>query len=159
MKIKVTLVCILIVVGSISNLGSAVQDKIMEDLVQLIDGKMVIEEYGLYKIEIKGYKPFSSQIKFHAEAVDTGFISRDYFVSAYAYMQTYFLQIMFAQSYNVKISTFLKGTDYEELDEPIGNVDFEINMYMNKLGMQVEVINGSNNTVERHTMTWEEMDK
>jgi hypothetical protein len=159
MKTNVVLICILILVVSISTVRGGMKDEIKEDVVQIIDEKMIAEEYGLYKIEIEGYKSFSRQFKFHAEAANTGFISRDSFVSVYVYMKTYFLQMMFADAYNVKIGTFIKGTNYEELDEPIGKVDFEINLYMNKQGIQVEVVNGANNTSEKHTMTWEDMDE
>lgn len=159
MKIKVVLVCILILTVGVTTVRAGINDELKKDVMQISDGKMIAEEYGLYKIDIKGYKPLSKQFKFHAEAANTGFISRDQFVTTYTIMKTYFLKMMFADVYNVKIKTFMEGSSYKELDEPIGNVDFEINLYMNKLGIQVEMINGTDNTTKRNTITWEEMDK
>ena len=47
--------------------------------------------------------------------------------------------------------------DVDELDEPIGRVDLEINLYMNKGGLQIEVINTRKGDTNRHTMTWNEV--
>ncbi len=159
MKSNVFFICILILAVSVSNVRGGIKDVMKKDVMQISDGKMIAEEYGLYKIDIKGYKSFSKQFKFHAEAANTGFISRDQFVTTYTIMKTYFLQMMFADAYNVKIKTFMEGSNYEELEEPIGNVDLEINIYMNEQGIQVEMINSIDNTIERRTLTWEEMDK
>ena len=48
---------------------------------------------------------------------------------------------------------------FEELDEPIGSVDMEINIYMNKGGLQLEIADRRENIVERVTMTWNDVFK
>ena len=47
--------------------------------------------------------------------------------------------------------------DFEELDEPIGKVDMEINIYMNKGGLQIEFVDTKENKTDRTTMTWKEL--
>lgn len=47
--------------------------------------------------------------------------------------------------------------DFEELDEPIGKVDLEINIYMNKGGLQIEFVDTKENKTDRSTMTWKEL--
>lgn len=46
--------------------------------------------------------------------------------------------------------------EFDELDEPIGKVDLEINLYMSKGGLQMEFVNTRENRTERNTVTWKE---
>ena len=93
MKKFFILVCFLIFAINVSIASAGTKEDMKKDIVQIIDGKMTAQEFGLYHININGYEPEKFQVKFYAEAANTGFISRDYFVAIYTYLQTNFLQM------------------------------------------------------------------
>ncbi|MCY4352928.1 MAG: hypothetical protein OXC45_07470 [Gemmatimonadetes bacterium] len=136
------------------------EKELLEEVVKFKDDKMIMQEFGLLSF------PFSSdvkiQVKFYAEAPSEHVISRDMFVGITAMLQTiFFFQI--AMDIKQELMPRIKMDDndlpfdFEELDEPIGNVDMEINIYMSKGGLQMEFVDTKENKTERHTMTWKEM--
>lgn len=134
--------------------------KLLKDVVNIENGKMTIREFGLLsfpwapneKIQVKGY----------SEAPDSGVISRDNFVGITSMVQTvvFFGIAMKAQATTgagVDLHTLDDAFEFDELNEPIGKVDLEINLYMSKGGLQMEFVNTRENKTERNTMTWKEL--
>ena len=54
-------------------------------------------------------------------------------------MTTFMLEVAMALAANTNAESLRDLFDYKELDEPIGNVDVEISLYMSKGGLQIEV--------------------
>ena len=116
--------------------------ELLTDLVKTENGKMTITDYTLLK-----QGDVSTQIKTYCEAPATGLISRDYFVS---------LSTVLGYEMIDKMKTDPNATT-KTLSELIGNPDVELNLFVAKGGIQVEV-KGANGT-NRSTITWEEMFK
>ena len=133
------------------------REELLEEAVELRDGKMVIEEYGLVKIAFAGYEASQFQVKLYSEAPATAVISRDNFVAMTAMMQLTILLNAFAEAYQVSATDFIKAWDLTELEAPIGTPDLEVNLYMTAEGMQIEVVNTASGERTRHTTTWAEV--
>ena len=131
------------------------REELRADLVVLRDGKMVIEEYSIERINLPGYAPAEYQVKFYMEAPQDGTISRDFFVGFSAYYGITILQTMLAEGYEVLAATFLAGYESEDLDAPIGTPDLEISVIMTGEGFQLEIRNTRTNETIRSTETWE----
>jgi hypothetical protein len=113
-----------------------------QDVVKLENGKMSMVDYFLVKGTDETGTETSSQVKLYSEASNTGFISRDNFVLLSATIYLPFLMNM---------------GEYEEITEPIGSVDFELNLYMTSQGVQIEFKDNTSNTTNRNTITWSSM--
>ncbi len=112
------------------------QALLKEDLVTVKGDKMLMEEYYLVNSADEQGNSMSFQVKAYAEAPSDGCISRDNFVSNAAGIVT----LMMAGMGEIKY-----------LETPIGNVDFELNMYMTASGYQLEIKDNNVNTTERIT--------
>jgi hypothetical protein len=118
------------------------QEQLLMDVVKTVGDKMVLEEYGIVSGVDENGDEFTLQVKMYSEAPAVGVISRDNFVGF---------------SMFVYVPIILVFGDYEVIDEPIGNVDFEVNIYMSKNGIQAEVKDNMEGTSNRETMTWKSL--
>jgi len=142
------------------NSETSTLEKMKEDLVEINDGKMIYEEFGIYKLNFKRHDPVSFQLKYYVEATKYNeYISRDNFVAITTFLRTYILQMMVANDYKVTIAELMENSDFKEIDEPIGNLDIEINVYMTKVGIQLELLNHLNDSKMRKTIAWDEIEK
>lgn len=139
-----------------------IEKKLFKEIVKVEDGKMTSTEYGLLSFPLLSDE--RTQYKLYAEAPADGVISRDNFIGITITMQAMILFQMAAvahSEYAITCAEFTENPtevfDIDELDEPIGKVDLEINFYMNKGGLQIEVVNTKNGTTNRNTMTWAEV--
>lgn len=139
-----------------------IEKRLFKETVIIEDGKMTSTEFGLLSFPMLSDE--RTQYKLYAEAPAVGVISRDNFVAMTVTMQAMILfQIAAAahSEYAITCAEFMENPteifDINELDEPIGRVDLEINFYMNKGGMQIEVINTKSGTTNRQTTTWPEV--
>lgn len=131
------------------------QKELLEETVEIREDKMVIEEFGL--LSIPSAPDASMQLKLYSEAPAAGVVSRDNLVAITAMLQTTFmLEVAMALAANTDAESLRDLFDYKELDEPIGNVDVEISLYMSKGGLQIEVRDTRTNQTNRSTMTWKE---
>lgn len=117
------------------------QKEMLNDIVTIKDGKFTATNFNLLTLS-DGSTTY--QIKSYAEAPSTGLISRDNFVAI-------FTVIVYEMISNLSDDPESKTTDLEEI---IGNPDVEINCFMNKSGIQIE-IKGANGT-NRVTQTWKD---
>lgn len=62
------------------------REELQSDLVVHRDGKMIIEEYSMERLNLPGYEPLELQVKFYAEAPHDDTISRDKFVGMSTYL-------------------------------------------------------------------------
>lgn len=134
--------------------------EILEEIVKIKDDKMVITEFGL--LSVPSLPDEKIQLKLYSEAPSDSVISRDNFVAATTMLQIiFFRQIAteITQEYGSKrrMDDSALPFDFEELDEPIGKVDREINFYMNKGGIQIEFVFTKENKTDRSTITWKEL--
>ena len=134
--------------------------KLLEDIVKIKDGKMVITEFGL--LSVPSLPDEKIQLKIYSEAPSDSVISRDNFVATTTRLLTiFFWQIAteITQEYGSKsrMDDSELPSDFEKLDEPIGKVDLEINIYMNKGGLQIEFVDTKKNKTDRSAMTWKEL--
>lgn len=139
-----------------------IEKKLFKETVKIDDGKMTSTEFGLLSFPMLSDE--RTQFKLYAEAPAVGVISRDNFVAITTLMQAMILFQIAAvahSEYAITCAEFMENPtevfDIDELDEPIGRVDLEINFYMNKGGLQIEVINSKKGNTNRHTMTWAEV--
>lgn len=134
--------------------------KLLEEIVEITDGKMTSLDFGLLSFSF--LSDAKTQVKLYSEAPSEGVISRDNFVAITALTQA---SCFFGIAMDVKKKLDPKSKidnpdalfDFEEIDEPIGRVDLEINIYMSKGGLQIEFIDTKQNKTDRHTMTWQEV--
>ncbi len=133
------------------------REELLEEAVELRDGKMVIEEFGLVKIAFPGYEAAQFQVKLYSEAPATGVISRDNFVAWTAMMNMILLLGRSAIAYQVSAIDFMQGWDFTELKAPIGTPDLEVNLYMTGEGVQLEEVDTASGQRSRQTMTWAEV--
>ena len=112
------------------------QKELLEEIVKIKDGKMVITEFGL--LSVLSLPDEKIQLKLYSEAPSDSVISQDNFVAATTMLQTiFFWQIAteITQEYGSKsrMDDSELPFDFKELDEPIGKVDLEINIYMSDI--------------------------
>ena len=136
------------------------EKKLLEEVVKFKSGKMSIQEFGLLSFP---WAPDEKiQLRLRSEAPESGVVSRDNFVGITAVLQTVVLFgiAMEAQSSTgaaMDLRTLDDVFEYVELDEPIGNVDLEINLYMSKGGLQMEFVNTRENSTQRNTVPWKDL--
>ena len=109
-------------VSLLSN-AQSIEANLKKDLVKVENAKIIIEEQFLVKI-----KDESIQIKAHCEAPENTFISRDKFV--------YYSGVTIQSSLE---SLLGDDVEIENLDEIVGSADIEVNCYMAKTGLQIEI--------------------
>jgi hypothetical protein len=128
---------------------------ISEDQIEIKDGKMTSESFSLCKIGPPDGNRKSMQIRDYVEApVDSG-LSRDFVVSFSTMMQTILL-MGFAQASSGSAFN-LDNLDCNEINAPIGTVDFEINIYMTGEGFQLAIKNNGDGSTSRESERWEDM--
>ncbi|MGH7461284.1 MAG: hypothetical protein ACREMA_09685 [Longimicrobiales bacterium] len=131
--------------------------ELRQELVKVQAGKMILEEFGIYELSLPGREAVKVQVKLRSEAPAAGVISRDNFV---AYTTSIAMQTLItgiAEGLNITAGQLLTALKYQELKAPIGAPDVEVNIRMTAEGLQLEVVDTSDNTRERHTMTWAEV--
>jgi hypothetical protein len=133
------------------------RQQLRQDVVAVQGGKMVADEYDLVKIEVAGYEPVQLQMKVHAEAPATGFISRDNFVALMSQMVVMTFLLAYAEAYQIPASQFLDAVDFTELSAPIGTPDIELNLFMTDEGLQFEWVDTADGRRSRWTSTWVEV--
>ncbi len=139
-RLPVILICMLFALTSFAQ--EDWQEQLLMDAVTIVGDKMVLEEYGIVNGVDESGNEFSLQVKMYSEAPASGVIIRDNFVGF---------------SMFVYIPIVVVFGDYEVIDEPIGNVDVEVNIYMSKNGIQIEFKNNLDGTTGRETMTWKSL--
>jgi len=151
------LIACLCLLGSSTTQGSW-REQLKADLVTVSRGKMILNDVGLYKIDVPGHEAAQVQVKIHSEApAGGGIISRDNFVSLTTLLGSTVFVTALAASYQVPASDFLQHIDYTQLKSAIGTPDLELNITMTNEGMQFEVANTSSGQKNRSTMTWEQV--
>ncbi|KAF5067044.1 hypothetical protein DSECCO2_257680 [anaerobic digester metagenome] len=133
-------------VGAVLSFNSFSQDyqkELIKDIVVIKGDKFTAVDYNLLSLS-DGTTTY--QIKSYAEA-PTSVISRDNFVA-------FFTVIVYEMINNMTDDKEAKQTDLEEI---IGNPDVEINCYMNKTGVQIEIKNA--NGTNRVTQKWSDFFK
>jgi hypothetical protein len=133
------------------------EQELGEDLVEFRDGKMIAEDYFIYTVSVPGTEETSLQVKVYGEALEDGIISRDKFVSLMTLISYQTLVTAFAESYQMSASDFMSAMDIEDLSDPIGTPDIEINLTAPNQGMQIELVNTATNRTQRSTSTWKEI--
>lgn len=139
-----------------------IEKRLFKEIVKIEDGKMTSTEFGLFSFPMLSGERL--HLKLYAEAPAVGVISRDNFVAITTTMQAMILFEIAADVYSksdVSWAEFMKNPtgvfDIDELNEPIGSVDLEINFYMNQGGLRIEVVDTSSGRTERHNLTWNEV--
>jgi len=141
MKKLVTLLVLTIL--SINVFSQDYQKELLEDIVVISGGKFTANDYTL--ITLADGATF--QVKCYGEAPAANVISRDNFVAIFTYITIEVLNGI----------TDGEETNSTDLEEIIGNPDVEINCFMNKTGVQIEV-KGPDGT-DRFTQKWSELIK
>jgi len=121
---------------------SDTQKELLKDVVSVQNGKFTVTDLTLVTLSNGN----TLQIKMYAEAPATGVISRDNFVVYWSTIQESMLDEL-AKDDNATMET---------LSQLIGNADFEVNIYMTALGVQVET--KSSTGVTRMTKKWSDYD-
>jgi len=128
-----------------------------EDLVEMRGDKMVIEDYALVKMSVQGQETNNLQVKLSAEAPKDGIISRDNFVNLTSMITYMSLLEIYAQAYQLSASEYFQAVDIEQIPNPIGTPDIELNLTATNAGLQIEFVSTADNQRRRVTQTWEEM--
>lgn len=128
---------------SINAFSQDYQKELLKDIAVITGGKYTATDFTLLTLADGS----TLQVKSYAEAPAANVISRDNFVTFFAYITLEVLNGM----------TEGQETTSTDLEEIIGNPDVEINCFMNKTGVQIEV-KGPDGT-NRITQKWEELMK
>ncbi len=131
------------------------QDQLKRDLVIIENDMMVMESFSLDRIKLPEYEPLELQIAYRSEAPTSGFISRDNFVAASSVISAGLVQALFAEALNITASEFFTNYKSQEISQPIGKPDIQINIYMTNDGFQIEIVNTSTDEKTRTTETWD----
>lgn len=131
------------IILSINVFSQDYQKELLEDIAVISGGKYTATDFSLLTLADGS----TLQVKSYAEAPAANVISRDNFVTFFAYITIEVLNGM----------TEGQETTSTDLEEIIGNPDVEINCFMNKTGVQIEV-KGPEGT-NRFTQKWSELMK
>ena len=136
------------------------KEMLMKDAVKIENGKFTMKAYSLVSNKTDGK---SLQIQFYSEAPSTGAMSRDNFILFTSMFRYEFLtQLQQKMTATVGGDTSFVYDDYsdafvlrkeveiKELDEIIGKADGEVNLYMTKAGLQLEVVFGGEKNRATH---------
>ena len=140
MKTTIVLIVLLLSTCFLPANSQNISDKLLKDLVKMVNGKMTVTDFTLLT---SGGK--SIQIKAYGEAPAQGVISRDNFIAFFTALCTEMIAGM-------KTDPNDKTMDLEDI---IGKPDIEINVYMAKSGIQIETITGAG--PNRVTMQWSDI--
>jgi len=119
---KITLLALL--TFSAFGYSQNVEQKLKADIVKMQAGKFTMDDYTLVTTNGKNI-----QVKVHAEASSTGFISRDNFVYFTSTVVNEIMSQFTAADENAKT---------EDLEEITGKADIVVNCFMSKTGIQIE---------------------
>lgn len=136
---KITLL-VFLTLSAICN-AQDVEQKLKADVVKIQAGKFTIDDFTLVTTNGKNI-----QVKVHAEASNTGFISRDNFVYATSTVIEAIISQFTVADENAKT---------EDLDEITGKADIVVNCYMSKTGIQIEITTAEG--TEKSMQKWSEM--
>jgi hypothetical protein len=136
--------------------GPSAKARIAKDRVQIVDGKMKIEEYRLCKVTVPGAEKSSVQMRTYAEVPLNAGVSRDFFVTTETFVTTYMTMTLgAAMSKGTKVEPF-KALDCDPIAAPIGKVDFDVNLYLTADGFQVAFVDGSTGKTSQESKRWED---
>jgi len=144
MRSKIVVLCVLLIAVS-SFAQTDWQNLLKEDAVKIVGNKMVMESFYLLSFTDEEGNPSSAQYRDYSEAPMTGFISRDNFVGVSSMLSTMFILGMMSEI----------SVNFEQIAEPIGEVDLEYKLIMASQGIQSQVINHNDGTTTRDTIKWE----
>ena len=136
--------------------------ELLEEVVEVKNGKMTSLKFGLLSFPWAAKKDKKAQVRLYSEAPSRGIISRDNFVAITTQIQTTIFVGFAVRAKNINRSE-VGGVnpksffDFNELEEPIGKVDIEVNIYMGKEGLQIEFVAPTADEAERKTITWPEL--
>ena len=141
---KITLSILLLMTICFAGQAQDYSKRILTDMVRISNNKMMADDYNL----IKKTDGTTMQVKCYGEAPAAGVISRDNFVALFTELTVSMIEEMTKAD---------DGATSQDLESIIGNPDMEINVFVAKAGIQVEV-KGANGTT-RNTVKWEELFK
>jgi hypothetical protein len=148
---------VLVLTVSVAYAQTDWEQELGEELVETRDDKMVIEDYFLYRINVEGFDERTLQTKIYGEAPTDGILSRDKFLSLTTLVSYQTLMAAFADSYQLSASEFWDAVEIEDLADPIGTPDIELNLIATDQGIQIELVNTATDQRRRFTTTWKEM--
>ena len=146
-------------VGFVPSFATAQTDRramMMEDLVSVDDGKWVIEEFSMERLDVPGYEPVEYQLRLYAEVPNTGVMTRDFFVRITYETQAAILLSMLAEAYQTTPSQFLVAYESTPLQAAIGQPDVELSLFMTEEGIQFEWKDTTTGQTNRSTILWDD---
>jgi hypothetical protein len=146
----------LVIAAAPAHAGSDLKARIAKDRVQLVDGKMKIEEFELCKVTVPGASKSSIQVRSYAEVPVNAGVSRDFLVSFESVMQTFITMTMGSALAKGSSVDPLKALDCDPITAPIGKVDIELNLYLTADGFQMAVVDGSTGKTTQESRRWED---
>lgn len=138
-----------------------IRAKLSSDVVAEKDGTFTIDRLRICRLfrpkELGGGVTQPFQVKSHAEA-PVNVISRDNFVALLAELAVN-LRVSFAKGHIEGMTPLqaLTALRCKLIEAPIGNVDFEVQVHMNKDGIQLEVTETASGHKNRQTQLWDQV--
>ncbi|MCH6546550.1 MAG: hypothetical protein IH796_11225 [Deltaproteobacteria bacterium] len=139
-----------------------IQDLMKKDRVIQKDGKFKIEAYRLCRLYRPKHlgggvsKPF--QVEARAEAPAQGVISRDNFLVLFTEIALG-LRVKFASDF-IKGLTPIQALDAlqcEHIDAPVGKVDLQVDVNMDKEGIKIEILKPGTGKKQTQLNTWKDL--
>ncbi len=139
-----------------------IQDLMKKDRVIQKDGKFKIEAYRLCRLYRPKHlgggvsKPF--QVEARAEAPAQGVISRDNFLVLFTEIALG-LRVKFAADF-IKGLTPIQALDAlqcEQIDAPVGKVDLQVDVNMDKEGIKIEILKPGTGKKQTQLNTWKDL--
>ncbi len=139
-----------------------IQALMKKDRVIQKDGKFNIEAYRLCRLYRPKHlgggvsKPF--QVKASAEAPAQGVVSRDNFLVLFTEIALG-LRVKFATDF-IKGLTPIQALDAlqcEQIDAPVGKVDLQVDVNMDKEGIKIEILKPGTGKQQTQLNTWKDL--
>jgi len=137
------------------------KEHILTDIVQVKDGKFILEEYRICQIrkpkEFGGGASLPLKVRRHVEAPAEGVVSRDNFIRISTEVLNS-LGIPF-------VAQMIKGISAEQAQtalvckqflRPFGAYDFEINLSMDENGMILDILETTTKEKKQRLLSWDQ---
>lgn len=123
------------------------------DYVQLIDGKMVYEDFNTCTDAVAGTEYV---VRYYAEAPVNAGISRDFFVGQAATNHATLFILLMAVRSSADLVTFVNGFSCVPSPDSVDTADYEVRIVMTAEGLASEFVDHGENRSSPSYLTWEE---
>ena len=139
--------------------GTDIKTFLLSDIVQVKDGKFIIEEYRICQVtrpeELGGGSTVPIKVKRHVEAPAKGVVSRDNFIKVSTETLNG-LGISFVGQLieGITAEQAMTALVCQQFFDPIGAYDYEVNLTMDANGMKLNILETTSGEKVEQSLPW-----